>query len=323
MAIRGAWLLAFCCIALAISGVATDVRAQRAPQGTPFCHDWPDDHSRCITHACNDDGDCIEDLANFIRANFPYSDANGNGRVAVTGTDWCFHVETDLAEKYWAFKYYDNVVSKLWVFADQNTQATRIKLIFGNDADGDLSTATMPFGFASIFLALNLSDAAPYSSTYLAIPGADLRAALRAAGLSDLLRPPKPGVINFPAPDQTSCMTFPDFLRTMFTSRMTIDFWPWCSVTVNGNVDDSPCQTESQLKDATGNAQLNRQTGNTNEKDPEPLYWNFNGKEHRIAETYRFFVHIYPTDANGNVLPNTQPAPAFLSIGFGGNSGPG
>jgi len=267
----------------------------------------------------------MQKLVDLIIQHFPYRGSQNpdNGTIGKPGTDWCFTAETDPTDNWWTFQdNYDSSGGISQISTILNKQATRIKMIFGDNDNGKIAP---PYGFASIFLGLDFGGSTNSYATPASIN--QVRREFKqnpndpVAELSARRPRPKPphasikSGIKFPKPDKTRCMSFKEFLKIVFTNTMDVTVSPVCPGDTPTSLDDTSCDPEDGVYPL---GQYTRQTALGLDQD-YPLFWNFNGRTHRIAGAFRVLVVITQKDQAGADIQT----PAFLTIGYGGNSGPG
>jgi hypothetical protein len=148
-------------------------------------------------------------------------------------------------------------------------------------------------GFASIFIAIDLDKkyqqyALRMTSNIQSNPTAGTSATGR-------------GTINFPSASKTICPDFSTFLSIAFKK----EFFSWLpSGAVTSWLPGCDPDYSDQCKFVT---------------------WNFGGLDHNVTGTIRVPINIFYTkdDQFPPTGKPTNPTPAHLTIGFGGNGGAG
>jgi hypothetical protein len=217
-------------------------------------------------------------------ADFIANDFPIDGAIASAGTDWRLETETDPNKNWWDFSYGGKIVPH------SSEYGTRIRLAY-TAQDG-----TNP-DFASLFLAVDANK----PDYYYARP---------------TFRPEEPKVeismsstpISFPT---SPCPKLEDFLNVVFERNIT----NWFPLVPDPTCDDS---VPGKCPDVSGYP--SKQTSQTNIMNF--LYWNFNGKIHKIAGAVRLLIN-FCTDTPDNCKNNRQSNLGYLFIGFGGNGGAG
>ena len=214
---------------------------------------------------------------------------------ASAGNDWCFQVAADPEENVWNFAVKSN--GKLLVYPHVIDYAVRIRFVF-TDVDNNNNVQT----YASILMGFDLMKTSPYDATIL----------LERKEKTKEVREPSPapvvGTINIPNNTTlySNCPSLGAMFPRMFYRYLTdwqSQGYPTCDDLNNG------CPgVPYQQSDGTTTTYIDRQTS----ADTIDKYstWSFNGKTHKIPKAIRFFVLV-----NGK--------PAYLTIGYGGNSGAG
>ena len=238
--------------------------------------------------------DPLQPLVDFINSHLPYPNS-----IAYAGRDWCFNAAADAGPTWWPFNYQDPNASLPTMQTNQIWSASRIKLIYGtNDGKGNMLP---PFKFASIFMGLDTTQQTTPTPT-----------------TPTLSKPPKLTII-FPDNAKSECMPFADFIRAAFANyiqgtyptatTLYLDFDPTC----NGNdMNDSTCDTVPVPGPMKKLPKRQKSISDANNY----LTWVFSGGYHQIAGAYRFYVHFQDKDGKDVVT-------GFLTVGYGGNGGPG
>jgi len=239
------------------------------------------------------DNAALHAIADFITKDFPI-----DGMTASAGNDWCLEAETDPNNNWWTFANYDGTI------VSHSAQYTaRIRLTY-YDPSGN-----SPPNVASLFLAIDTNQPDYYYGSPTIIypaPGNKHEVNIQTSSTP----------ITFPN-SNTPCPKLEDFLNIIFERNIT----NWIPLVANPACKDTPDPHTNQCVPVGANP--SKQTSQTDSNNF--LYWNFNGKVHKIIGAVRLLIdYCIDVPANCSTTGGSRKSNnGYLFIGFGGNGGAG
>ena len=212
------------------------------------------------------------------------------GNIEKAGEEWCYHPETDSRPNRWNFPSPGGNGYGIPNQLTLNT-ARRIRMVYHDEA------TSLLYGFASLFITIDTAGSGSYP-----LPAVEPSIPLIA---NTAPRLPAPHVII-----TDNCMPLGAFIQQMLGDKVILYGDPFCYPVATSS---QPANCSVYVPQSGGPALPSKiqMAVQSNESETTATYWNFNGTPHRIAIAYRFLIQLPDGTMN------------YLTIGFGGNSGPG